>query len=144
MLANPDFQNLLLQACKDLSQPGMVRKLCIHETAHLFYFEMVCTLMGSGTPKPEFVEPMITYDEFEEKPEDRFKAILASVKTPFKEYGIVYTDEILDSLARGAVGGGIFLTELEKAAKDESGDENDRNLFAGHFMLAQDQGWVPS
>jgi hypothetical protein len=134
-LWNPDFVFVLLQACADLSLDVTVKKLCLHEAGHLIYFERICKRFR--LPEPAFVGPTIYYNGMRGK----FEATLASVKTPFAEYGLQYTDETLGHLARGAVAGGVFLRELENFIL--GGDKDDSDTFAVYFTMAREKGYAP-
>jgi hypothetical protein len=142
MLTNPDFLAVLHRACWQLSQPRMIKTFCLHEVGHLVYFEPILkiiapNMVGPNAPKLIFVGPTISYSELIQQ----FEFTPAAVKTPFADYGLPYTAEVLEHLARGAVAGAIFLQEFENITN--GGDSEDKSIFSIHFELARGHGWVP-
>jgi hypothetical protein len=137
MLADSDFQSVLLQMCTYLSLENKIKNLCLHETGHLMFFEPIRELMGPNIPELKFVGPTIVHNVLTGK----FEPTFAAVETPFHAYSLVYTDEVLDWLALGAVSGGVFLQDLRH--ETDGGDDVDRDIFHMHFLKARGQGITP-
>jgi hypothetical protein len=133
-LSDPRLLDEFRLLCEELATPGEIKKACIHEVGHLFYFRLLGLSLNIASDEFWFVGPTVTCD-LNTKQEFEFDHFIAATRTPFREDELDYTDETLIGLAKACVAGGVF-TSYKSPNATLVGDAGDRKKFHRYYNAA--------
>jgi hypothetical protein len=124
---SPEYLSRRRAIERSLQVPDRFDRTCTHETGHVIYFRR------AGFTTFEYLGPKIFHDG------RQFRYWVAYVSPSQLNGNILYTEELLLGLARGAAAGGVFLEVLLGCSAIDNGSGDDLMSFGMHCGRAQVQ-----